>query len=66
MSFVKINFMQEYTSHPLVHDTNRHIAQKYLESCASGNFIGVRDIELKVPNFNRQQKVYSIHKSTKE
>jgi len=58
--------IEEYATHPLVHDTNRHIAQKYLESSATGNFIGVTDIELKIQDFIRQQKVYSIGKLNKE
>ena len=57
---------QEYATHPLVHETNRHIAQKYLESSATGNFIGMTDIELKIQNFIRQQKVYSIGKLNKD
>ena len=50
----------------MVHDTNRHFAQKYLECSATGNFIGMTDIELKIQNFVRQQKVYSIGKLNKE
>jgi len=58
--------LDEYATHPLVHDTNRHFAQKYLECSATGNFIGMTDIELKIQNFVRQQKVYSIGKLNKE
>ena len=44
----------------MVHATNRHFAEKYVECSRTGNFIGLTDIELKIKDFVRQQKVYSL------
>ena len=55
-----IDVYQEYASHPLVHDTNRHFARKFMECNQSGTFIGLTEIQLKVDKFVRDQKIYSI------
>jgi len=52
--------LQEYATHPLVHNTNRHFAEKYLECSRNGSFIGLTEIELRIKDFVRQQKVYSL------
>ena len=52
--------LQEYASHPLVHDTNRHFAEKYEECSRTGAFIGLTEIELRVKDFVRRQTVYSL------
>jgi len=52
--------MEEYATHPLVHATNRHFAEKYLECSKNGSFIGLTEIELRIKDFVRQQKVYSL------
>lgn len=52
--------LQEYASHPLVHQTNRHFAEKYKECTESGTFIGKTEIELRIKDFVRQQTVYSL------
>ena len=52
--------LKEYASHPLVHNTNRHFAEKYLECKRKDSFIGLTEIELKIKDFVRQQQVYSL------
>jgi len=52
--------LEDYASHPLVHDTNRHFAQKYMDCCRKESFIGLTEIELRIKDFVRQQKVYSL------
>jgi len=52
--------LEEYASHPLVHNTNRHFAEKYLECNRNNSFIGLTEIELKIKDFVRQQQVYSL------
>lgn len=52
--------IQEYLSHPLVHETNRHFMEKYLESRERGISLGLTEIQLKIKNFVRQQSVYSL------
>jgi len=52
--------LEEYATHPLVHATNRHFAEKYLECSRNGSFIGLTEIELRIKDFVRQQKVYSL------
>jgi len=56
--------IQEYATHPLVHATNRHFAEKYVECSRTGNFIGLTNIELRIKDFVRQQKVYSLQTET--
>lgn len=52
--------LEEYATHPLVHATNRHFAENYLECSRNGSFIGLTEIELRIKDFVRQQKVYSL------
>ena len=61
---MNITVFQDYAVHPLVHATNRHFAEKYQESQASGTSIGLTEIELRVKDFVRQQTIYSV-KQTK-
>ena len=60
-SLTKENILQEYAQHPLVHDTNRHLAEKYMECDKNGTFIGLKEIQLKIKDFVRNQKVYSVN-----
>jgi len=62
--FTDKEFFQDYAVHPLVHATNRHFAEKYQESQASGAWIGLTEIELRIKDFVRQQTIYSV-KQTK-
>jgi 8-oxo-dGTP pyrophosphatase MutT (NUDIX family) len=52
--------LKEYATHPLVHATNRHFAEKYQECSRTGAFIGLTEIKLEVKNFVRQQAIYSL------
>lgn len=52
--------LEEYASHPLVHATNRHFAEKYSESRAAGTSIGLTEIELRIKDFVRRQTIYSL------
>lgn len=52
--------LQEYMEHPLVHATNRHFAQQYLECTKTGAFIGKNEIERKIKDIVRKEVVYSL------
>ena len=58
--FMKTTFIQEYAVHPLVHATNRHFAEKYQETQETGASIGLKEIELRIKDFVRQQIIYSV------
>ena len=51
---------QEYVNHELVHQTNRHIAKKYLECKEKQVAIGCNDVDLTIGTFNRKQHIYSL------
>merc|ERR1712241_887168 len=53
--------IEEYAIHPLVHDTNRHFAEKYIECSRTGAFIGLKEIQLKIKDLKLDQKVYSVN-----
>jgi len=52
--------LAEYANHPLVHQTNRYFAQKYVECSQKNTFIDKKEIELKIKDFVRKQTVYSL------
>jgi len=52
--------LKEYVNHELVHQTNRHIAKKYLECKENKVAIGCNDIDLTIGTFNRKQHIYSL------
>ena len=58
---LNIGLLQEYATHPLVHDTNRHFAEKYIECSRTGAFIGLKEIQLKIKDLKLDQKVYSVN-----
>jgi len=58
--------LKDYAVHPLVHATNRHFAEKYQESQASGTSIGLTELELRVKDFVRQQTIYSVHQTEQQ
>ena len=58
--FMKTTFIQEYAVHPLVHATNHHFAEKYQETQETGASIGLKEIELRIKDFVRQQIIYSV------
>ena len=58
--------LQEYATSPLVHDTNRHFAEKYIECDKKGVFIGLKEIQLKIQQATWDQKVFSVNFDDKE
>lgn len=52
--------IEEYATSPLVHDTNRYFAEKFMECNKTGTFIGIKEIQLKLANFTLDQKIYGI------
>ena len=58
---LNVRLLQEYATHPLVHDTNRHFAEKYIECSRTGAFIGLKEIQLKIKDLKLDQKVYSVN-----
>jgi len=58
--------IKEYTTHPLVLEINRHIAEKFLQCDATGTFIGLTEMELKMKDFVRRQAIYSLQRTDKE
>ena len=61
MKNIQTELIQEYAKHPLVHDTNRHLADKFMECDKNNTFIGLKEIQLKIKDFVRNQKVYSVN-----
>jgi len=53
--------VQEYANHELVHDTNRHFINKYIEAKGTGTSIGLTEVELKIKDFVRRQNIYSLN-----
>jgi len=58
--------IQEYATSPLVHDTNRHFAEKFIECDKKGVFIGMKEIQLKLQNLTLDQNVFSVNFNDKE
>jgi len=52
--------LQEYATHDLVHSTNKHIAQKYMECKKNKVAIGINDADLTIGSFSRKQHIYSL------
>merc|ERR1711997_735251 len=52
--------LKDYINHELVHQTNRHIAQKYLECKQNKVAIGCQDVDLTIGSFTRKQHIYSL------
>ena len=55
-----LTFLQEYANSPIVHATNKYFAEKFIECNKTGMFIGLKEIQLNVANFVRDQKIYSV------
>ena len=55
-----LTMLKEYATSPLVHDTNRYFAEKFMECNKTGTFIGIKEIQLKLANFTLDQKIYGI------
>ena len=53
-------YFQEYATHDLVHSTNKHIAQKYMECKKNKVAIGINDADLTIGSFSRKQHIYSL------
>lgn len=58
--------IEEYRNHELVHNTNRFFINQYLKCRQNNSFIGLTEIELKIKDFVRGQKIYSIGFSDEE
>lgn len=52
--------LKDYINHELVHQTNRHIAQKYVECKENQVAIGCKDVDLTIGSFSRKQHIYSL------
>ena len=65
---IKVHLLisQEYATSPLVHDTNRHFAEKFIECDKKGTFIGMKEIQLKLQNLTLDQNVFSVNFNDKE
>lgn len=52
--------VKEYATHELVHDTNRHFINKYIESKEKGTTIGLTELDLKIADRVFHQNIYSL------
>ena len=53
--------IDEYRNHELVHNTNRYFINQYLRCREKNTFIGLTEIQLKIKDWVRQQKIYSLN-----
>jgi len=53
--------IEEYRNHELVHNTNRYFINQYLKCREKNTFIGLQEIQLKIRDWVRQQKIYSLN-----
>ena len=53
--------IEEYRNHELVHNTNRYFINQYLRCREKNIFIGLTEVQLKIKDWVRQQKIYSLN-----
>lgn len=58
--------LTEYMEHPLVHETNRFFARKFLENRRMGVAITLHETMLKIKQFERKQSIYSLGVTTQK
>jgi len=52
--------LKEYANHESVHDVNKFFVRQFLENRAKGAAIKLTEVELKIKDFQRMQKIYSL------